>query len=212
MKTKWCEVTGRIDLAGVNDQDGSRMVNLVELATRVKSARKGKGMTLDDLAERSGLAKGVLSKVENFRVTPSLPSIIKIASALEIPLDKLFEGLDRKPETSIVRKGESKEVERDSEESSIRYFDLAHLRPNRRMDPFELIVPSGGGRLELKTHEGEEFLRVLEGDVLFELSEKIEKLSADDSVYFDAEIPHRIWNESKKEARVLCVFLGNRLD
>ena len=133
------------------------MVNLVELATRVKTARKTKGMTLDQLAERSGLAKGILSKVENFRVTPSLPSIIKIAAALDIPLEKLFEGLDQKPITSIVRKSEVKEVERDSEESTIRYFDIAHPRANRKMDPFELIVPAGGGRKMPMTHEGEEF-------------------------------------------------------
>ena len=123
----------------------------------MKTARKARGFTLDDLAKRSGLGKGILSKVENFRVTPSLPSIIKIAAALEIPLEKLFEGLDQKPETCIVRKGDRKEVERNSEASTIRYYDLAHLRPGRKMDPFELSIPAGGGRREPMSHEGEEF-------------------------------------------------------
>ncbi len=188
------------------------MVNLVELATRVKTARKTKGMTLDQLAERSGLAKGILSKVENFRVTPSLPSIIKIAAALDIPLEKLFEGLDQKPITSIVRKSEVKEVERDSEESTIRYFDLAHPRANRKMDPFELIVPAGGGRKMPMTHEGEEFLHVVEGKVVFELDDELLNLEAGDSIYFDAEIPHCLRNDSKKDAKVICVFMGSRLD
>lgn len=78
-----------------------RVVGLVELGTRVKTARKVRGFTLDDLTKRSGLGKGVLSKVEIFRKTTSFSSIIKIAAALVIPLEKLFEGLDQKPETWI---------------------------------------------------------------------------------------------------------------
>ena len=78
------------------------MVNLVELGSRVKTARKERGYTLDELAKRADLGKGMLSKVENFRVTPSLPTIIKIAAALEIPLEKLFKGLDQKTVTNVV--------------------------------------------------------------------------------------------------------------
>ncbi|MFC4991911.1 helix-turn-helix domain-containing protein [Rubritalea tangerina] len=183
------------------------MVNLVELATRVKSARKERGYTLDELAKRADIGKGMLSKVENFRVTPSLPTIIKVAAALEIPLEKLFEGLDKKTEAKVVRKGESKAVDRDSEHSSIAYFDLAHPRPNRKMDPFELSIPPGGGREQPMSHEGEEFLRVLEGTVHLRIDEREHEMHAGDSIYFDAEVPHCLQNPTEEEARVLCVFL-----
>lgn len=187
----------------------SLMMNLVELAIRLKSARQKAGLTLDQLAERSGVAKGVLSKVENFRVTPSLPSLIKIVGALGVPLDKIFEGIGAEQENSItvVRKKERSEVERDAEKSSIRYFDMMPSRTWRKMDPFELQVPPGGGRAELLTHEGEEFLTVLEGSISFVLGEESYNLAAGDSVYFNAEVPHGIQNPGKKEARVLCVFL-----
>lgn len=183
------------------------MVNLVELASRVKTARKERGYTLDELAKRAELGKGMLSKVENFRVTPSLPTIIKIAAALEIPLEKLFEGLDRKTETNVVKKGESKEVDRDSEHSSIRYFDLAHTRPNRKMDPMELHIPPGGGRAQPMSHEGEEFLTVLEGSISLLINDDEHLMSEGDSIYFDAESPHCVQNPSDKEARIICVFL-----
>ncbi len=185
------------------------MINLIELATRIKAARKEKGMTLDALSTRSGVAKGIISKVENFRVTPSLPSIVKIAGALNIPLEKLFEGIGVENDNSscIVKKSERKEVERDSECSSIRYFDMAPSRSWRKMDPFELSVPAGGGRTEPMHHEGEEFLTVLEGNIDFQLGEEKHHLEQGDSAYFNAEIPHCVQNSGKSDARLLCVFL-----
>ena len=89
-----------------------------------------------------------MSKVENFRVTPSLPTLVKIAAALDMPMEKLFEGLDDKTEVSILRKGDFKQVERDAGESTIQYYDLAHKRPNRGMDPFELIIPSSQAEIQ----------------------------------------------------------------
>ncbi|MDG1358651.1 MAG: cupin domain-containing protein [Akkermansiaceae bacterium] len=184
------------------------MINLIELAMRIKSARKEKGMTLDVLSSRSGVAKGIISKVENFRVTPSLPSIVNIAAALKIPLTELFKGLDKAAETCVVRKSEIKHIERNEEDSNIEYYDLANPRPNRRMDPLELIIPPGGGRTTAMTHEGEEFLRVLEGQVTIHLNDEEHLLGSGDSIYFDAEIPHNVTNDGKIEARVLCVFLA----
>ncbi|MGB0774475.1 MAG: cupin domain-containing protein [Akkermansiaceae bacterium] len=185
------------------------MLNLVELATRVKNGRKSLGLTLDEVSERSGLAKGLLSKVENFRVTPSLPSIIKIAAALDIPLEKLFEGLslENVATAGVVTKADRKEVERDRECSSIRYYDLAHNRAQRKMDPFELHIPVGGGREKPMQHEGEEFLTVLEGTVNLLLGDENHKLEVGDSIYFNAEVPHCVQNAGETDARILCVFL-----
>ncbi|MDB2673694.1 cupin domain-containing protein, partial [Akkermansiaceae bacterium] len=107
------------------------------------------------------------------------------------------------------RKDERVAVDRDRELSNINYLSLAHHRPNRRMDPFELIVPGGGGREKALPHQGEEFLTVLAGKVSLEIGEDMIALEAGDSVYFNAEIPHRLQNNHKKAARVLCVFLDS---
>ena len=108
-------------------------MNLVELASRIKSARLARGYTLDRVAELSGLGKGLLSKVENFRVTPSLPTLAKLCEALGLSLSELFDGLDEKPKLSIIRSGERKEIERDRDQSDIKYFALAHGRPDRNL-------------------------------------------------------------------------------
>lgn len=183
-------------------------MNLVELASRLKSARLAKGYTLDRVSELSGLGKGLLSKVENFRVTPSLPTLAKLSEALGMNLSELFEGLDEKPKISIVRANERREVERNRDQSDIDYFSLAHKRPDRNMDPFLLIVPGGGGRREAMPHEGEEFLMVVKGSVSFEYEGEVHEMKAGDSAYFDAEVDHRVFNPHKTDAQVLCVFLG----
>ena len=186
-------------------------MNLVELASRIRTVRQRRGYTLEQMAKLSGLAKGQLSKVENFRVTPSLPTLVKLCRALDMPITELFEGLDEKPELSIIRSDERTEVERDRDQSDIRYQSLANLRPNRAMDPFELTIPPRGGRREALPHEGEEFLVVLEGKILFEFNGEKHEMAQGDAAYFDAEIAHRVLNPTDQEARVLCVFLGRPL-
>ena len=183
-------------------------MNLVELASRIKAARMAKGYTLDRVADISGLGKGLLSKVENFRVTPSLPTLSKLSEALGMSLSELFDGLDEKPKLSITRVSDRKEIERDRDQSDINYHALAHGRPDRNMDPFVLDVPAGGGRREAMPHEGEEYLIVLDGDVSFEYNGEVHQLNAGDSAYFDAEVDHRVFNPGATDAKVLCVFLG----
>ena len=182
-------------------------MNLVELAQRIRTARMAKGLTLDQVSELSGLGKGLLSKVENFRVTPTLPTLAKLCEALGVKLSELVDGLDAKPKLSIVRRNQRKLISRDSGDSNIEYHSLAHRRANRAMDPFELVVPANGGRQQAMPHEGEEFLTVLNGRVEFEFDGAVQSLSEGDSLYFDAEIEHRLFNVTDKEARVLCVFL-----
>lgn len=182
-------------------------MNLVELAQRIRNARVARGLTLDQVSEASGLGKGLLSKVENFRVTPTLPTLAKLSETLGVKLSELVDGLDEKPRLCVVRRGERKIVERDRGDSNIVYQSLAHGRANRAMDPFELVIPAHGGRQQAMPHEGEEFLIVLKGKVQFEFNGRVESLSEGDSVYFDAETDHRVFNVTNKEARVLCVFL-----
>lgn len=186
-------------------------MNLVELASRIKAARLGRGYTLDRVAELSGLGKGMLSKVENFRVTPSLPTLVKLCEALGLRLSELVDGLDARPKLSIIRADDRREVERDRDQSDIRYFSLAHGRADRNMDPFELEIPPHGGRREAMPHEGEEFMLILEGEVGFEFDGEVHHLVRGDSAYFDAEIEHRVFNRGAAPARLLCVFLGRPL-
>ncbi|RCS54894.1 XRE family transcriptional regulator [Bremerella cremea] len=182
-------------------------MNLVELAERIRALRIDQRLTLEEVASRTGLTRSWLSKVENFRVTPSLPALAEIARALGITTSKLVEGLDEKPALTIVRSHERKVVERDqSPENTSVYQSLAHRRKSRSMDPFLITIPPGIAREESLAHVGEEFLLVQSGQVDFEYDNDRIELQAGDSLYFDASVPHRLINAYKTAAVVLCVF------
>lgn len=181
-------------------------VNLVELAQRLRRLRQERNLTIDDVAARSGLTRSWWSKVENFRITPSLPAMFRVASALGVTVSDLFDGLEDRPELVIVRKSERVRFHRDAEVSSIQYESLAHTRPSRSMDPMMLTLEPGAGRDVALAHEGEEFLIVLEGRVIFEFAERRIELDAGDNLYFDATVKHRLLNPFDQVARVLCVM------
>ena len=182
-------------------------MNLVELAQRIKTFRLNRRLTLQEVASRTGLTRSWLSKVENFRVTPSLPALGAIAEALEITMAELIEGLEKKPKLVMTRKGKGQRIVRDSAQSKAIYESLAYQHKGRRMDPFLLeIPPHGHSHRSALPHEGEEFLLVLSGQVDFEYDQEIHSLGKGDCLYFDATVKHRAINRRARPARLLCVF------
>ena len=183
------------------------MINLVELSQRIRALRHKQRLTLAQMEKRTGLTRSWLSKVENFRITPSLPALGKIADALGTQVSELLVGLDEKPPLIVVRKGERKAADRNSSKSNKTVYEsLAYKRANRSMDPFVLTVPAGAARKDLLSHEGEEFLIVQSGRARFEYDGDEVTLKAGDCIYFDGSIPHRLSNPYARPAIVLCVF------
>ncbi|QDV64412.1 helix-turn-helix domain-containing protein [Crateriforma conspicua] len=180
-------------------------MNLTELAQRLKRVRLQRGLTLEQVATQAGLSRGWLSKVENFRLTPSLPALSEIASVLDVSLSELFEGLEAEPGLVVVRSDQRVEYRRDEPVSKIRYASLAHARPKRSMDPFLLKVPVEDDREKLP-HKGEEFLYVLSGQARLDYGDDSHELNPGDSVYFDGEVPHRVVCRDGEECEVLVVF------
>ncbi len=186
-------------------------MNLVFLAQRIREIRKKRGLTLGQLAERSQLTQSVLSKVENFRVTPSLAALGRIAEALGVTFSELVEGVDEKKKVVIVPAGEGPVFDRDRPKSSIVYRSLASTRHAKLMEPLLLEVPRGEPRKEALPHEGEEFLMVIDGAVELEYGEERYCLKKGDCAYIDATEKHRLLNSGPKAAQVLCVFSGDNV-
>ena len=182
-------------------------MNLVQLSQRLRMLRTQRGYTLEQLSDLTGLTRGVLSKVENFRVTPSLTTLSKIAEAFGITMSELFEGLDERPDMVVVRKDERVVVERDRPDSNIVYHALAHTRPSKIMEPFLLEVPPGEARRQKLAHEGEEFLMVLKGTIDYEYGDERFRLEEGDCLYEDGTTEHTLNNPNQEAAEVLCIYV-----
>ncbi len=185
-------------------------MNLVELAQRIRKLRLDRRLTLEQVASQTGLTRSWLSKVENFRVTPSLTALGEIAVALGVPISQLVEGLDAKPQMVVVRRNDRVVIDRDGDRSNIKYESLAHKRVNRAMDPFLLTIQGMDVSREPLTHEGEEFLMVISGRVDLKFGEEVYSLSAGDSMYFDGSTKHCLVNPYEAPAEVLCVFYARQ--
>jgi len=182
-------------------------MNLVELAQRIKKIRTEKGLTLEQTAAAAGLTRGWLWKVENFRVTPSLPALSGIASGLNVSVIELLEGLEEKPPLAVVRRADRRSLRRDEEISNYKYESLAHARPNRRMDPFILEIGPDDDR-PLLSHGGEEFMLILEGRVRLEHGSEAVELEPGDAAYFDGPVPHRVVCLTDSPATAVIVYHG----
>ena len=181
-------------------------MNLVQLAQRIRSVRTDRQLTLEQLAERTGLTKSVLSKFENFRVTPSLGALGSIAEALGVTMSELLDGVDEKPRMVVVRKDQRLPLERDRPGSRIRYNALAHKRRDKVMEPFLLEVPTGVARSTRLAHEGEEFIMVLSGSIDYEYGDERLRLDVGDCMYADGSVEHTLNNPGDDTAEVLVVW------
>lgn len=185
-------------------------MNLVELAQRIRKLRLDRRMTLEQVASQTGLTRSWLSKVENFRVTPSLTALGEIALALGVPLSQLVEGLDAKPQVVVIRKDDRLTVDRDGDRSNIKYESLAHKRANRAMDPFFLTLQARDTSREPLSHEGEEFLMVISGQVDMKFGADVYHLQTGDTMYFDGSTRHCLVNPYETPCEVLCVFYARQ--
>ena len=133
-------------------------------------------------------------------------NIERIAHALGTGIGNFFGGRTQARESaSLVRKSERLPIVRGGSAFGYDYESLAHQRLAKRMDPFIFTFPSKIDRHVYFEHEGEEFVFVLSGKVVFQVGDQRWTLQEGDSLYFDAAVPHRGWSEGR-EARALVVM------
>lgn len=182
-------------------------MNLLEPSQRIPALRLVKGLTLEQVSTWADATRSWLSKVENFRITPSLPARGEIAVALETTVSELVVDLDLRQNLSIIRSDERQIIERDRPTSTMRYESLGYSHENRLMDPFLVSLPCGNSQRGAMAHEGEEFLHVLAGRIDLEYDQGLHHLATGDTAYFDATHKHRLINSDPEiEAKIICVF------
>ena len=177
---------------------------------RTASLRTALGLSQSDLATRSGCDPARLDRFERGDLSPSLAPLARIARVLGVRLGTL---MDDESSTGpvIVRRNAPGGNERFQSVSSdggtppMEYLSMAAGKSGRHMDPF-LVLVDPAANPPLSTHEGEEFLYLLEGAVTLEYGKEKYALEAGDSIYYDSIVDHRIVACGASPARLLSVL------
>lgn len=177
------------------------------LAQRLRALRQARNWTLKQAAAATGVAASTLSKIENSLLSPTYDNLIKIAAGLDLDVAELFTASDAHMGTgrrSLSREGEGRQYETPYYDHRLLCTALSH----KRMMPFHTRVKarSFDEFQDWSRHRGEEFVYVLEGEVLLytEFYEPA-RLKAGESFYIDSRMGHRVISLSEADAMVLWV-------
>ena len=182
------------------------------IGAKIKNIRESKQLSIEEVAERSGLGIEQIERIEGNLDFPSLAPLIKIARVLGVRLGTF---LDDQAELGpvVCRK-------KDSEADGIGftnnatqghkhmdYHSLSQDKSGRHMEPFLIeIAPSEEGEdFILSTHEGEEFIYVLNGVVEINYGKNTYILEEGDSIYYDSIVAHHVHAAAHNKARILGV-------
>jgi quercetin dioxygenase-like cupin family protein len=178
------------------------------LGDRIRKAREMRGLTLHDLSSRTGIRVDTLERVESNEMIPPLGELIKLGKAVEMKMGYFISpGVD-KPMTVVrsdCRLAVSRYGKKRSEQYGYFYESLAPEKANRFMEPF-LITMVPTDVKELSTHDGQEFIFVLEGEMKAQVGDQVEILRAGDAVYYDSSCPHLVKCAGDQSAKILAVL------
>ncbi|ADZ91740.1 helix-turn-helix domain-containing protein [Marinomonas mediterranea] len=200
-------MVSRPSLETATSAEPDKFVEPLELGKRVKEIRLTKGWTLEEVSQRTGIARSTLSKIENDQVSPSFTIVQKLIKGLGMDLPQLFvESSDQSiaGRRDITRKGKGEPHPTSTYEHELLNFSISR----KKMVPFKTRVRARSIEefKEWIRHDGEEFLLVLSGTINFfsEFYEPIE-LKFGDSVYYDAAMGHMVVSVSEEDAEILWV-------
>ncbi|MBJ6142235.1 XRE family transcriptional regulator [Hymenobacter sp. BT559] len=178
------------------------------IGLRILELRKAKKMSLRELAKRSGLSAGLLSKIENFRTVPSLGVLVEIANSLDVDVAVLVKNINGDPAAPylLVRAGEGRSEQREDSKGLLYSYLLSQDVAGYTLRVNEVLISPQTYRKPLSTN-ALELIHVLEGTVQYGFKDGEVTLGPGDTLYFDGLAAHSVRNDTEQPARLFKVYL-----
>ena len=182
------------------------------VGAKIKGLREFKHLSVEEVADRTGLSVNQILSIESDENLPSLGPLIKIARALGVRLGTFLDdndGLgpvvclakDRERDKSISFSNDATDARKHME-----YHPLAKQKTGRHMEPFVIdINPEESPEYQLSAHEGEEFIYVMSGEVEIVYGKETYNLKEGDSIFYDSIVNHHVHGAPGKSAKILAV-------
>ena len=185
--------------------------NNLEMAIghEVRAYRKKLGITVTDLSAATGISVGMLSKIENGNISPSLTTLQSLSKALGVPLTAFFRRFEEARNATFVKAGQGVSIERRGTRAGHQYSLLGHIDNNSSgvtVEPYLITLAVESDVFPTFQHEGMEFLFMIEGEVVYRHADKLYAMEPGDSLFFDADAPHGPEQLIKLPARYLSII------
>jgi len=163
-----------------------------KLGKRVKMYREKLGLTAEQLSINSGLSLRLINDIESGATYPPLGSIIKLSRALGQRVGTFMD--DQFIKDPLIVRGNEREEETSSHRGAdghYHYYPLGKGKTDRHMEPLYIRIEADE-KEELSSHEGEEFVIVISGEIKLIFGKEVHTLKAGDTVYYNSLVPHHL--------------------
>jgi transcriptional regulator with XRE-family HTH domain len=181
---------------------------VVQISNKIKSIRKEKSLTLQDIADRAGVTKGLISQIENSRTIPSLLVLIQIIKALEVDLDLFFNDLGAHGNGAPILVQRKSDYERFEKEpaSGYEYSRIFTKKVKQSTVDIVLLEIQPGSSRDFVQTEAFEYKYIISGKVRYQFTDQEIELEAGDSMLFDGRLAHNPKNEGDTTVQMLVVY------
>ena len=176
---------------------------------KIKSLCADRNMSMEELAEGAGLTIDQVNRICESDMIPSLSSLIKIVRALGVRLGTFLDDSDEMGPV-VNRHSQSEQPitftsHQTNNNSHMDFMSLAATKAGRNMEPFLINIQTATGKESLSSHEGEEFLFVLEGSIEVRYGAEKYILNQGDSIYYDSIVDHLVTSNNQSGAKILGI-------
>lgn len=188
----------------------SKTNTTLNIGLSIRKMRKARGLSLRVMATRAGVTASFISQVENGRASPSVETLFALAAALGVAVSDFFTGTDQLANAGVAVRSDRRIIRREDRkrlklDTGI-MWELLTGEEQKGIRFVEITYPPGGCSAERPLrHTGRDFFAIMEGEITVVLEFQEHVLTAGDSMWFDATIPHQIRNDSDAPARLIAV-------
>jgi len=161
------------------------------IGSEVRRLRKSLDLTVAELGAAASISAGMLSKIENGGISPSLATLDALAKALNVPISALFAETEERRDCSFVKAGSGVRIERRGTKAGHLYDLLGHsLAGDLGVEPYLITLRKGAAPYTSFRHAGVEFLYMLSGQVRYRHADRTYLMQPGDALFFDATARH----------------------
>lgn len=181
------------------------------IGRQARQFRQELNMTVGELAKLAGLSVGMLSKIENGVTSPSLATLRALAQALNVPVTSLFRKYEEQRDATYVKAEQGLVIERRGSRAGHQYQLLGHsIGKGVSVEPYLITLTQKSEVFPLFQHDGQEFIYLLSGKVLYRHGNQTYVLAPGDSLFFDADAPHGPEELLELPIRLLSVIVEQK--